>query len=259
MTAVITTVSIAPLHATSSIRSEQVSQLVLGEAALVVNETDEMLEVRTVLDEYSGWIHRGYVRQTDVNTVEGWLADSGWSIGAGLEVAGTSLRAPHRARLTLEGNDRVRLPDGRPARILQGTVLPYHELIVESAKMLPAEWAWRQFANAPYLWGGVSEAGIDCTALVQTTFLARGVPLPRDAHDQVAVGTSIDSGKEEPGDLLFFRGESVETITHVAIADDENRIVHATIDTGRVTRESTAAGSRVFPLMDRLVAIRRLA
>ncbi len=259
MTAVLTAVPVAPLLAAPSLRAEQLSQLVLGEGASVVAREGEHLEVVTALDSYRGWVHQGYVRQVPPGDLDRWLSTAGWSEGAVLEVAGSALRAPHRARLPASGSNSVRLPDGRSATIRSGSIRPWGEVIADCQQVAPHEWAWREFAGTPYLWGGVTSAGIDCSGLVQTTFLARGVPLPRDARDQVSVGEVVELGAILAGDLLYFHGEGSDAITHVAIAASADTIVHSTIATGMVSRESWTPGCRAAPLRARLVAARRLA
>ena len=101
----------------------------------------------------------------------------------------------------------------------------------------PEEWAWGAFGGAPYLWGGITSGGIDCSGLVQMTFILRGVPLPRDSREQARHGQVIEPGKQRPGDLLFFRGTDHETIDHVAFFAAADTLIHSTIETGGVTRE----------------------
>jgi hypothetical protein len=233
--------------------------MVLGEGAEILEERDAYCRVRTSLDAYEGWMHRGYAHIIDANELEGWLATAAWSEGALIEGStGVALRAPHRARLILEGPERVRLPDGSSGTVLSGRVRPFNDILLHSRGVPPADWAWREFAGTPYLWGGVTASGIDCSGLVQTTFLVRGVILPRDARLQVSHGEEVEEREARAGDLLFFRGQDSTTITHVAIIAGHDTIVHATVETGRVTRESWAPGSRAESLRDRLVAIRRL-
>ena len=258
MSAVLATSTIVPLLSGPSLRHELVTQLVLGEGARIVAREGDMYQVRTMLDDYEGWLHRGYVRETDQGAVDAWLSTAAWSEGAVLERGGATMVAPHRSRLPLEGTDRVRLPDGQPAHIRQGRIRSYAEVMGDAIGVAPADWAWREFAGTPYLWGGVTTAGIDCSALVQTTMLARGIPLPRDARQQVDHGTSVPLEAIQGADLLFFRGGATDRITHVAIALDADTIVHSTVETGQVTRESWTAGMRAAPLRDRLVAVKRL-
>lgn len=93
---------------------------------------------------------------------------------------------------------------------------------------------------------------------MQTTFLLRGVSLPRDARQQVAVGIEVAPQDACPDDLLFFRGQDTDAVTHVALLASHDTLVHATIETGRVTRESWGPGSRAAGLRERLVSIRRV-
>lgn len=259
MSALLARIAVVPVLASPSLAAEQVTQLVLGEGAEVIATEGSMLRVRTLLDQYEGWVHQGYVRRCDRGEVEAWLATAAWSEGALVGGhGGTAIRVPHRARLPLEGEDRVRLPDGSAAELLSGSIRPWHEVIADGQREPPAEWAWREFAETPYLWGGVTAAGIDCSGLVQTTFLARGVPLPRDAREQVHTGSAVEHDERRAGDLLFFRGEATDRITHVAIVAGHDTIVHSTVETGCVTREPWSAGSRAAPLRERLVAVRRL-
>jgi cell wall-associated NlpC family hydrolase len=259
MNGLLVTAAVAPLLATPSLRSEQVSQLVMGEGAEVLDSHYEMLQVRTLLDSYEGWIAEGYVVPLPLGDVETWLAGAGWSEGALLKTrAGMAVRAPHRARLTIESDGVVQLPTGDSAEILSGAVRSHPELVERARREAPADWAWREFAGTPYLWGGVTGAGIDCSGLVQNTFLARGVTLPRDAEQQAAHGQVVEPTRRTAGDLLFFRARESDRIGHVALYAGDETIVHSSVDTGGVARETLAPGSRPHSLLARLVAVRRI-
>ncbi len=230
--------------------------MVLGEAAIVLEEQGRMLRVRTALDSYEGWLHQGYTHAVTTEAMDHWLAEAAWSEWATLEDdAGVAMLVPHRSRLIANGFHAI-LPTGMPAEVLNGSIRPLPDIIAEARQESPADWAWEEFAGAPYLWGGITSSGIDCSGLVQTTFLLRGIQLPRDTHQQVMVGMPVDLGEQRAGDLLFFRSAESEKISHVAILAGHETIVHSTIDAGRVIRESWHEGIAVT-LHDRLVAVRR--
>lgn len=259
MKGLLVTAAVAPLLAMPSLQGEQVSQLVLGEGAEVIGAQGDMLHVRTLLDSYTGWIAAGYVAQLPLGEVEGWLANAAWSEGALLrDGAGVAIRAPHRARLMLAEPGWVQFPTGDQGEILAGAVSPREEIIARAREEAPAEWAWREFAGTPYLWGGITAAGIDCSGLTQNVFLARGVTLPRDAQQQAGHGQVIDPARRRPGDLLYFRARDRDRIGHVGLLADAAMLVHSTVDTGGVTRESLAPDSRAHSLLARLVAVRRI-
>jgi len=89
----------------------------------------------------------------------------------------------------------------------------------------------RKFLGTPYLWGGVTPFGFDCSGLVQMVYRALGLNLPRDSKDQRNRGTKIDVGQIEMGDLLFFKG-------HVAIAIDRYKLIHSSLGAGGVAMNS---------------------
>ncbi len=256
MTSVLATASVVPLLDEPTLRAGLVSQLVLGEAAAVTGADGEFLAVRTLLDDLAGWVHVGYVLRVDDPARDHWLANAGWSEGAVLEAGSVALRAPHRSRVLLEGS-HARLPDGTRARVRHGSIRPYGEVIRDAQQISPATWAWRTFAGTPYLWGGVTAAGMDAAALVQLAFLARGVPLPRHAADQAGHGVAVDVAAMRDGDLLCFHDGVGTPPVHVALLDAEHHLVHSTVHAGGVVRESwdASSGSR---WRDRLATVRRL-
>ena len=83
------------------------------------------------------------------------------------------------------------------------------------------------YLNAPYLWGGRSPLGIDCSGFTQMVYRLQGINLPRDAYQQAHIGTTLSFVDEsEPGDLAFFDNKDGE-IVHVGIILEENHIIHA--------------------------------
>lgn len=258
MSAVIARAAIAPIFAQPTLRAEQLSQLVLGETADVLEVSADWRRIRTGIDRYVGWVHAGYCVEVAEPGAEAWSRDAaGWSHGAAMRVGENRVRLPLRGRVALEG-DAIRLPDGRRGKVVEGTVAPAADAVPAARAKAPERWALEHFAGSPYEWGGVTPCGVDCSGIVQTTFLARGVALPRDSAQQVACGAAVSPDALRPGDLLFFRSDDGPRITHVAFAGEADMLVHSTIACGGVVQEPWLPGSRAASLRDRLVAVRRL-
>jgi len=257
-TSLIARAGVAPVMGEPSPRSEQVTQFVLGETARVLAHQGEWRRVRLDHDRYEGWVHGGYALETDHEIARAWRGTaSAWSEGAVVRAEdGEVVRLPVRARVGLAA-PRVDLPDGRRGTVLAGRVTSYDRVIARARAVSPDLWALQVFAGTPYQWGGVTPWGADCSGLVQTTFMARGVQLPRDAVHQAEQGVSVEPGAVRPGDLLVF-AEHGSRISHVAIAGQGDTLVHSTLACGGLMRESWSPGARAMMLRTQLVLVRRL-
>ena len=259
MNAVIATAAVAPMLAAAAVRAEQASQLILGETARVLENSGDWLRIRSDVDAYEGWVHRGYVRAVSEADAGRWRREAtAWSDGARVDSDDVERPVPLRARVVLDG-DVVILPDGGRGRLVNGAI-GAAEAVRAAARARPAErWALERFGGSAYQWGGLTPWGVDCSGLVQTSFLARGVVVPRDSSDQALFGDPVAPDEARPGDLLFFRSESgAPAITHVAFAAAGEMLIHSTIACGGVVHESFAPGSRAGEMLrPRLVAARR--
>jgi hypothetical protein len=258
MSSAIGRAAVAPVLTAPTVRSEQVTQLVLGETASVVERAGEWRRVCTHTDGYNGWIHTGYLLEVDDQAAAAWgdRAD-GWSEGALVRLPDGEFRLPLRARVGLDGGAVV-FPDGRRGAVADGCVRQLSEVRALACTKGPERWAREHFLGSPYQWGGVTPWGVDCSGLVQTTFAARGISLPRDSAQQAGCGENVLPESIRPGDLLFFLGETGNGITHVAFAGESDTLVHSTIACGGVLIESWLPGTRAAGLRERLVAVRRL-
>jgi hypothetical protein len=258
MPAAIARAAIAPVFAEPRLRAEQVTQLVLGETAAIADRTGDWRRVCTHVDGYDGWIHTGYLTEVEDRVAEDWRSRAtGWSEGATVRIGEGQLPLPLRARVVLE-HDAVALPDGRRGRITGGSIREMTDVVAAAKVKAPERWALEHFMGSPYQWGGVTPWGVDCSGLIQTTFAARGVILPRDSAQQVFHGGTVSPESVQPGDLLFFSGEAGSAITHVAFAGDADTLIHSTAACGGTLVEPWLPGTRAATLRPRLVAVRRL-
>jgi hypothetical protein len=259
MTHVVTIAAVAPVLAGPSVRAEQVTQLVLGESAALRERQGEWCAITGDVDGYQGWAHAGYLRALDAAAATAWRdGATALSTGARIDSGRGIVIAPLRSRLQIEDGLTL-LPDGRAGRVLDGHVRSARDAAAEARSTSPVQWALDHFEGTPYQWGGLTPLGVDCSGLVQTTFLFRGLIVPRDSSAQATFGAPVAPERAEPGDLLFFRSETgSDRITHVAFLAPDNCLVHSTISCGGVLRESFAPGSRAGDaLRPRLVAARR--
>ena len=115
----------------------------------------------------------------------------------------------------------------------------------------------QQLLDVPYVWGGLTAYGLDCSGLVYLVYRQLGMTLPRDAHDQATATTPITLGEEKPGDLYFFahKGKQIHHIGIAASPDDAGRptMIHAAGNYGKVVQETIPADR-----LETLVAVHRV-
>ena len=139
---------IVPLFAEPSLRAEQVSQLILGETASVLQSNAEWRRLRSSLDGYEGWAHAGYILEVDEGIADRWRSDAGgWSLGAVVRMGENPIRIPLRARVAIDGMT-VRLPDGRRGQLVEGLVPTETDALASARGMAPQRWALQHFSGS---------------------------------------------------------------------------------------------------------------
>lgn len=238
--------AIVPIRGEASDKSEIVSQLLFGDSFSILEQTPKWIKISTAFDQYEGWIDS---KQFQPLTEEQFLT---------LEQVPYQLNGELIDFISYNQTNLIPIPLGSDLRLLvnseintqnyqfEGTQLsgikPKSELI-KSAFL---------YLNAPYLWGGKTPFGIDCSGFTQMVYKLNGYKLLRDASQQATQGEALSFIEEsEPGDLAFFDNEE-GAIIHVGIMMENNYIIHASgkvridridhlgiynVDTGRHTHK----------------------
>jgi len=222
----ITSVSIIPLRAHASERSEMTSQLLFGEILEVKEVKNNWSLIRNVFDDYEGWVDtKQYISIPEADAI--YLMNAELLYTKEIVSYVYNLSTKKEFRLVF-GSHLVNFLNGKIKILTQEflvresplslSIIKSREVIIEMAK---------KFLDAPFLWGGKTPFGVDCSGFTQSVFKVCGIPLKRDASQQVLQGETIDFvGDILPGDLAFFDDES-GNIIHVGILIDNQKIIHA--------------------------------
>jgi gamma-D-glutamyl-L-lysine dipeptidyl-peptidase len=258
----VVTAAVAPLLREPRVTAARVSEVVHGETlALLERRPGDWLRVRAG-DGYHAWTHAGYVATGPDDWADDWSARAtARSLGAELRFEDQRFRLVVGTRVALRRTGEVETADGRAWHVQAGVVRPEVELRAEARLLAAPEWALRWLSGAPYLWGGRTEWGIDCSGLVQATYAARGVMLPRDSDQQSLAGREVPihsaGAGYEAGDVLCFTDG--RRISHVALWAGAGRIVHAALSRGGVASDDLLGDTPSAKwLRDFLVAVRRV-
>lgn len=231
--------AVTDIRAEPNWRSERLSQALFGTPVAVDSIRDKYSHV-TLTDGYTGWC-----RTTHLNRIPrpDWkrYRDRKKQMIASSAVTLGGTKHPHAPHILFFGTEVVTirrsggrivtLPNGFSARISGRSAVahPYGKPDASTGRRIVT--TAKRFLGTPYLWGGLTPCGFDCSGLVQIVFKFHGVSLPRDSKNQRLAGISIPLADVRRGDLLFFPG-------HVAIAGEGRDIIHASAGRGAVTVDS---------------------
>ncbi|MDN5926866.1 MAG: NlpC/P60 family protein [Hyphomicrobiales bacterium] len=213
------------------------TQLLLGDHVLVFEEGPEWAWVQAVHDNYVGYVARSAIGAVVVE------ATHVVSVPRTFLYSGADLKLPRKACLSM--GSRLSVDGFAETRGTRYAMLASGEALI-AAHLEPVEESADDYVgvaeallSTPYLWGGTSAFGIDCSGLVQLSLRMAGRPVPRDTDMQAsALGEPLDPGADmaglRRGDLVFWKG-------HVAIMLDGQEIIHANGHTMTVSREKLSA------------------
>jgi gamma-D-glutamyl-L-lysine dipeptidyl-peptidase len=217
-------ISIAALREEASHKSQMVTQLLFGDLFEIIEKQDDWINIKMTYDGYEGWVASNQVKLISIESYNELLNQPAVISGDIVQVlsnittgnsflisAGSTMYGVNNDSFSILGEDYK----------YSGNLS-----IVDQSSKQAVNHAL-QFLNTPYLWGGRSSMGIDCSGLIQIAFKMAGINLPRDAAQQVNSGFPVDLINEaQPGDLCFFDNyEGI--INHVGMILDEQYIIHA--------------------------------
>lgn len=224
----ILTLPVLPIRSEPSERAEMTTQLLFGEQFELLETQDSWTLIRNDADGYEGWACTKMLTELSDTSVKQLHLDSSVllhdpiTVLRGVETG--ELHLPAGSRLFV-GHNHFFIPtsEGVTELFLEteqehpSLSIPISERILQTA---------RQFLNAPYLWGGKTILGMDCSGLTQVSAAINGFQLPRDARDQASLGEEQFLSLALPGDLAFFANPEGR-IVHVGIVCAPNQILHA--------------------------------
>ena len=208
-------VSTAPLRKEASDAAEMVSQLLFGEPIEVMEHGQPWIKIRTILDGYEGYMDIKQVLPLTDKEFRRWMDSYCYQNETLLQ-----LNTPFGSIFTSKGSFI-----GEEWCFQVGDVTFEHQKNPSKQKNTIWEESL-EYLNAPYLWGGKSIWGIDCSGFVQAIFRLHGYNLPRDAYEQAEIGTDISFEDCQENDLAYFSNASGKII-HVGILGKDRQIIHA--------------------------------
>lgn len=253
--------SVANLRGEPSHSSELVTQALLGTPLKILKKEKGWYLIQTP-DNYVSWVDAAGITPITENELQNWCqTERTIFIGNFTEIfrdermeqplsdvcMGNILETVSQNRRRLE----LRFPDGRTGFTANSDWTTFetfkNETQPDTTNIINLA---RQFTGRPYLWGGTSSRGLDCSGFTKMIYFMNGIILARDASLQVRHGQMVEAGESfsqfQPGDLLFFgkmTADSTERITHVAVSTGATEFIHAS---GMVKENSFNPASEIY-------------
>jgi len=213
--------SIVPMRAEATDLSEMVNQILFGEQYKIIESRKKFSKIRLSHDKYEGWICNKQLLEIEKENYDTLLSsDKNYTTDVLDIIKSDSFQTIVMGSVLPKIQDSIFRFNNTDYTFEGLTTNGKQEkgMLITNAMM---------YLNSPYLWGGRTPFGIDCSGLPQMVYRLNGIDLPRDADEQAEVGTTLSFVEEsEPGDLAFFDNAEGK-IVHVGIILENNHIVHA--------------------------------
>jgi cell wall-associated NlpC family hydrolase len=212
------TLSIIPVRTEPSDKSELCTQLLFGDEyeVLEISENGKWIKILISFDNYEGWID--IKQHTSIDKLN---QDQKYFLSDYTHTLITDdFSFPILMGSNISTNNTFHIGEQKFKQKETLNLSSLHFGYLDLPKVA------LRYINAPYLWGGKTHFGIDCSGLTQQVFKIVGIKIPRDAYQQENLGKNIPFGEQKAGDLVFFTGESGRVI-HVGLMTDSETIIHA--------------------------------
>lgn len=220
----ITFFSIVPIRKEPTETGEMVSQLLFGETFDIVEQTEKWIRIITHWDNYTGWIDSKMFMEISEKELQDAISNPR-TITTSICTKIVDEQTGY-TQLIPAGSVMYNFDVGKQRTyfLSKSFLVKDYEHSMQNSNIIDIA---KQFMNAPYLWGGRTYFGVDCSGFSQLVYKLKGMPLPRDAKEQALKGEPVNMIHEiKPGDLAFFDNEE-GNIIHVGILIDSQTIIHA--------------------------------
>ena len=212
----------SPVRRKPDHRKEMVSQLLFGESVRVLKTKGDLwVKIHSLHDGYEGWMTNTMLQAVDENIANAVGAFATTDMLSVVLLGDKQMNIPVGSSLPFFADGKGKIGELEYQFAGQYCKRDEQQPSAELVQQLTAKWL-----TVPYMWGGRSPLGVDCSGFTQVIFKLMGIDLPRDAWQQAQEGKPVKKfADSQPGDLAFF--DNKEDIVHVGILLGDGQIIHS--------------------------------